>query len=703
MAFNFRNKIPKVRFYGASEQEREQKNLQDNIVSRRLIGLLCFVIAVTSVMAIRLGIIQFKQADELAVKLEQYGTTTYTSDAPRGEIVDREYVKLVENTSVICATYYAPKKIDNDVLKESAAFLAKNINIDVNDKKIISDRAKKDYFILAFKDVADGLISDKEKEEIKAQENADKRLYSLKLERITDELISQYMDEATLKYTHFLYLMQNCTSGSSILAEGLTDEEASIIGENADILPGVTVTTDWARQYSNSTEFASVLGKVTTKKQGLPVELKNELLALGYQNDSRVGTSGLEEQYEDILRGNDSTYTLNYDSSGNPIITSTKAGTAGSNIRISIDWELQQLANQKIEEELKACNSSNKYFNKMFFILMDPYTGEIIVMAGKTIDKATGEVSDYASGNYLDANKIGSTIKGGSIYTGFKEGVIGPNTSFVDEPIKIKGTKAKRSWKSFGTINEVDALAYSSNVYMFRIAMLLGGANYVYDGPLKINEEAFDTLRNDLGELGLGVKTGLDVSNEALGYRGKQRTGGLLLDAMIGQYDTYTNIQLAQYACTLANGGKRIQPHLLLDSYTTDEDGEIQVNYEANTNVLDDVSNQATAFSQIKQGMRACVTRTEGTAHSWNSKPYVTYAKTGTAEDYTTDDGKTGTTDYPNHLQIGYVQTTEDSRPEVAFACMSYRQTTATSGSSSAPIVAQAVIDRYWEKYHSTN
>ncbi|MEI3293031.1 MAG: hypothetical protein V8R63_06125 [Thomasclavelia ramosa] len=56
---------------------------------------------------------------------------------------------------------------------------------------------------------------------------------------------------------------------------------------------------------------------MTTKKQGLPVELKNELLALGYQNDSRVGTSGLE-QYEDILRGNDSTYTLNYNSFRKP-------------------------------------------------------------------------------------------------------------------------------------------------------------------------------------------------------------------------------------------------------------------------------------------------------------------------------------------------------------------------------------------------
>ena len=51
----------------------------------------------------------------------------------------------------------------------------------------------------------------------------------------------------------------------------------------------------------------------------------------------------------------------------NPIITSTKAGTAGSNIRISIDWELQQLANKKIEEELKACNSSNNIYKMFLF------------------------------------------------------------------------------------------------------------------------------------------------------------------------------------------------------------------------------------------------------------------------------------------------------------------------------------------------
>lgn len=692
---NFRNNIHKIKFYGALEQAKEKKNQQGNILTRRLIILLCIVVTISSVMATRLAYIQFSAADELAVKLEKYGTATYTTDAPRGEIVDRNYTKLVQNVNVICATYYAPKKITNNQLKKSARFLADTINFDTS---TISKRNKKDYFIIAYPKLADDLVSDEEKNKLQNQDNYDDALLKLQIERISDEMLEKYMDEDTLKYTHFYYLMRSCTSGSSILAEGLTEQEASIIGENADILPGIKITTDWSRQYVYNNEFSQVLGKVTTKKQGLPAEQKAELLALGYQNDSRIGVSGLEAQYEDILRGSDSSYTLNYDKNGNPIVTSSKSGIAGSNIRLTIDWQLQQFADQLIENELKIMNGQNKFFNKMFFTMIDPYTGEILVMSGKMIDKETGEVTDYAAGNYLDANLIGSTIKGGTLYTGFKEGLITPGTVFVDEPIKIKGTEPKKSYRNMGAIDEVDAMAYSSNVYMFRIAMLLGGANYVYDGPLKINDEAFDILRRDLGELGLGVKTGLDVPYEELGvHRDRNRTGGFLLDASIGQYDTYTNIQLAQYAATLANGGKRIKPHLLLDSYTTDSDGIANANYVAKTEVLDDVSAQTTAFNQIKQGMRACVTRSNGTSNKyWSSKPYITYAKTGTAEDYT----GTGKTDYPNHLQIGYIQADENSEPIVAFACVAIRQTIASdNSSSSAPYISQAIVDEYVKKY----
>lgn len=696
MAFNFRNNIDRIRFYGALEQEKEQKNQQSSILTRRLIILLCIVIVISTIMASRLAYIQFVEADELAVKLEKYGTATYTTDAPRGEIVDRNYTKLVQNINVICATYYAPKKIDDKQIKKSARFLTDTINFDTSS---ITERNKKDYFIFAYPKKADKLVSDEEKAELKAtSENYESEISKLKISRITDEMLNEYMDEDTLTYTHFYYLMSTCTSGSSILAEGLTEQEASIIGENADILPGIKITTDWSREKVFGEQFSQVLGKVTTKKEGLPAEQKDELVALGYQNDSRVGVSGLEEQYEDILRGSDSSYTLNYDEDGNPVVTSSKSGTAGSNIRLTIDWQLQQFADQLIENELKTMNSQNRFFNKMFFTMIDPQTGEILVMSGKMIDKETGEVMDYAAGNYLDANLIGSTIKGGTLYTGFKEGLITPNTVFMDEPIKIKGTKPKKSWRDMGAINEIDALAYSSNVYMFRIAMLLGGANYVYDGPLKINDEAFDILRRDLGELGLGVKTGLDVPYEELGvHRDKNRTGGFLLDASIGQYDTYTNIQLAQYVATLANGGKRVQPHLLLDSYVNNSDGIANANYEVKTEVLDDVSNQATAFNQIKQGMRACVTRNNGTCHSyWATKSYTTYAKTGTAEDYS----GTGTTDYPNHLQIGYIQADENSEPVVAFACVAIRQTVASdNSSSSAPYISQAIVDEYVKKY----
>lgn len=98
--------------------------------------------------------------------------------------------------------------------------------------------------------------------------------------------------------------MRSCTSGSSILAEGLTEQEASIIGENADILPGIKITTDWSRQYVYNNEFSQVLGKVTTKKTRSTSWTKR-IVSVRIQNDSRIGVSGLEAQYEDILRGSD--------------------------------------------------------------------------------------------------------------------------------------------------------------------------------------------------------------------------------------------------------------------------------------------------------------------------------------------------------------------------------------------------------------
>ncbi len=238
------------------------------------------------------------------------------------------------------------------------------------------------------------------------------------------------------------------------------------------------------------------------------------------------GTSGLEKQYEDILKASNSSYSVKYNSHGDPIITNNVNGEKGDNIRLSIDLELQSFADELITNELTTCNSFNTYFNKMYFVMMNPNNGEILVMSAKEINKETGEVKDISTGNFLEAVEIGSTSKAGTLYTGFKENIIVPNTYFVDEPLWFKGsTKAKQSWKTMGNINEIDALAWSSNVYMFRIAMKLAGVEYVPHGALNVDLNRFvktlSTIRRDFGELGLGVKTGLDVPNESDGYKGK--------------------------------------------------------------------------------------------------------------------------------------------------------------------------------------
>ena len=62
---------------------------------------------------------------------------------------------------------------------------------------------------------------------------------------------------------------------------------------------------------------------------------------------------------------------------------------------------------------------------------------------------------------------------------------------------------------------------------------------------------------------GLGVKTEIDLPVESNGYSSKDKAAGNLLDFVMGQYETYTPIQLSQYISTIANKGERLEPHLL--------------------------------------------------------------------------------------------------------------------------------------------
>lgn len=677
-----------IRFDGKREVELRIKNQTDNVISRRFKILIGFVIIIGVFLLGRLFITQITQKDYYTTKLAQYNTNIYTSDTYRGNIYDRNYKRLVYNKNISCATYYAVKDISDQEINAIVEFLIDHINIDVTNVKV---REKKDYLIMK-------LTKEKRINELLSDEqrtNDSDTNYKRQLEAIDEDMLARELSDYDIKYYMLSYKISSCYSGSVVLLEGLSIKEASIIGENTDILRGIKVTSDWSREYTYNSSFKQVLGKVTTKKEGLPAEMKELLLSKDYNNDSRVGTSGLELQYEDILSGSSATYSISYDAQGNPIVKSISNGTKGQNIRLTIDWDLQEALSNAIENELKANDYADRNNNHIFMTLMDPNNGEILAMVGKQRNPDTGEIIDYAAGNYLSAYAIGSTFKGATIYTGFKEGIIDENTIFNDTAagIKIKGTVAKKSWNKngLGLLDAVEALSLSSNVYMFYVAIGLGEATYQYDQPLYINEKAFDTLRKDAGELGLGVKTGLDVPNEGLGVRGKNRTSGLLLDASIGQYDTYTPIQMAQYVSTIANGGKRIKPHLFLESFTEDESGNKIALIQHQIEILDDVSSYKTAFETVRAGFRkGCVT---GLATSVKGS-YEPAGKTGTAEVYIT-----GESDYfTNRAFIGYAPYDD---PQITVTCMSEAQ--GLNSSSSCNTLSKYAFEKYFEKYQIKN
>jgi len=664
-----------IRFNGKKEIETKVKNQTKNVISRRFKILMASVVAVGVILLIRLYITQIVEGEYYHTKLIQYNTNIFTTDTFRGSIYDRNYERLVYNKTINCATYYSVKNIQEEEIDLMIKFLVDNVKIDISS---ITDREKKDYLIKKDKEFVDSLLTE---EELKSED-----AYNLQLQYITEDMLKEKLTDYDIKYYKLYFAIKNCTSGSVVLLDNLSVKEASLIGENSSLLRGIRVTNDWSREYAFANEFKQVLGKVTNKKEGLPATQRDILRAQDYNNDSRVGISGLEKEYESLLAGNNALYSIDYDADGNPIVETVSNGSKGQNLRLTIDWEIQQKLGKEIEAKLKS--TSNKYNNEIFITMMDPNNGEIIAMAGKRKTE-DGEIIDYAAGNYLSAFEIGSTFKGTTIYTAYKYDLIQKGEVMYDfrDAILIKGTKAKDSWKPLGYIDDIDALSQSSNVYMFHIAIRLGKGNYVRNQPLSIDPAAFDTFRLCAGELGLGVKTGIDIPNEALGYRGPtyRRLAGNLLDFAIGQYDTYTPVQMAQYVSTIANGGKRIQPHLFMNTFSENSDGVKVTGVKHQTKILDDVSNEKLAFERIQAGFRKGVT--SGLASSINGY-YEPAGKTGTAQ--VLRDG----VEYTNRAFVAYAPY---DQPQIAVSCMSPAQS--GNGTSHCNSLTKLALTEYFDKY----
>nr|MDH3153848.1 penicillin-binding protein 2 [Bacillus licheniformis] len=667
---------------------KKMKNEKRKSLPIRLNILFLLAFIIFTIVVVRLGMVQIVFGEDYTNEVQKQEEVDVSTSVPRGKIYDRNLNTIVKNKPMNAITYTRTSSTSQEDRLKIAKKLAEMIKIDT-DK--ITERDKKDYWILTRPKEAEKLITDEDRKKVKDGKLKEDDLYQSRLDRITEDKLNELTDQ-DLKV---LAIKRQMDSGYALTPQyiknkGVTAKEMAVVSEHLDELPGVDVTSDWKRDYPYNGLLRTMIGKISDSNEGLPKSLLDHYLSLGYNRNDRVGKSYLEAEYENVLQGQKEKVKNITNKSGDIVDTEViSEGKSGKDLVLTIDVDMQKAIEKIVEDELKSAKAKHSapLLDRAFVVMMDPRNGEVLSIAGKQLKNESGKlkVDDYALGAMTSSYAMGSAVKGATVLTGLQTGAINLNTTFLDEPLYIGKGKPKKSWASnLGTLGIQGALEKSSNVFMFKTAIALGKGQYKAHQPLDLQTKAFDTFRYYFSQFGLGVKTGIDLPNEASGYKGSQRLPGFLLDFSIGQYDTYTPLRLAQYVSTIANGGYRMKPRLVKEIREPDSKKGIgAVTQSVRPEVLNKVDMSDEYIKEVQKGFRRVMTKGTATGQ-FASASYKPAGKTGTAQSFYDgpDKSKTGTSTY-NTTLVAYAPY---DNPEVAIS-----------------VVVPWVYNDYGQRYSITN
>ncbi|WP_347551203.1 penicillin-binding protein 2 [Pseudalkalibacillus hwajinpoensis] len=622
------------------KKSKNTKGSHKKVTAFRLNMMFFCVFFLFSILILRIGSIQIVNGEEYENKATETEVKVTESTVPRGKMYDRNENLIVGNQPQYALTYTRDNSIAQNELLETAKELANYIEVDVED---LTKEELKKYWLQTNTKEANALITADEKERLSEEE-----IQSLKLKRLTDEQLNQLSS----KEKEIVAIKNQMLSGyfysSVVIKKDLTNDEIARVSEHLGSLPGIHVKVLAERTYPYEDTFRDILGNTGP----IAKEKLSEYESMGYEATDKVGTSFLEEEYEPWLKGIKSKKIFSTDDASSPELI---PGERGNDLVLSIDIALQEKANEILKRQLQ---NSDIGATSAYAVMMDPNTGEILAMAGQK--QQDGNYINQAYGNVYNAYEMGSAVKGASVLTGMNEDVIQPGSRFYDEPVLIPATPEKSSYVNMGLIDDLEALERSSNVYMFKTAMELAGYEYEPNkAGIPWDREAYDTIRKNFEQFGLGVKTGIDLPSESNGYNGGVKRLGNLMDLMIGQFDTYTPLQMVQYISTIANDGKRLEPHLLKRVHESTKKDKLSssVLYQNVPTVLNRLSVTEGEIERVQRGLYLVMNGDQGTATDYfEDTSYVPAGKTGTAE---VGDGQY------NLSLVGYAPY---NNPEVAFA-----------------------------------
>ena len=534
--------------------------------------------------------------------LKQTNKIVYGFSAPRGRILDRNGKVLVDNIGSNTIIYHMLE--GNDELK-----IAEILNGILEEKNKASIEEQKEYYMQ--NNDTDFLLTEEEKKLYENRKLTTKEVEELKLSRL-DKYINYTEEQKQIIYLYNL-LNKGYSYSSKIIKKDASDKECALIQEKN--ISGLTCEYTTKRVYLYDTMNA-LYGKVGE----ISKENKDYYLNKGYSLNDEVGLSYLEKEYDDYLKGTKAIYKVNEDNSLSLIQKELK----GNDIVLTIDIDLQLRINEILKTNISASSklANTDYYNSSYVIISDPNTGEIIASSG--LQKINDSFYDITQNILTNSFTVGSVIKGASHTVAYQNNLIEVGKKINDSCVKLYQVPTKCSYKKLGYIDDITALKTSSNYYQFINAIKLTGQKYTYNMKLNANEEHFNIYRNTFKNFGLGSSTGIDLENESLGITGKTVADDLLLNLSIGQYDTYTPLQLTNYINTLATSGKRYSLHYLKE---VKNNNEIIFQYEPN--LLYEFKDNW-FFDRIKQGFKEVLYT--GTGRGYTDTEYKPAGKTGTSE-----------------------------------------------------------------------
>jgi penicillin-binding protein 2 len=351
-----------------------------------------------------------------------------------------------------------------------------------------------------------------------------------------------------------------------------------------------------------------------------------------------IGKSGIEQEYNDMLRGVPGSQGQEYDVSGNIISQGAKVPAfEGEDIALTIDADLQE----KIYQVLDRSMSTNDYLGAAG-VVMSIDTGEILAL----VSAPSFDVNAFSRGlTQVEAEQIftdkraplfnraiaglyapGSIIKPFLALAALEEDIIDPKRELyssgvleVPDPYREGEVSKFADWRAHGYIDMRRAIAVSSNVYFYSV----GG------GYEDIQGLGITRIKKWLTEFGLGELTGIDLPGERSGFLPDpewKKTAhpdnpiwrvGDTYHVSIGQGDILeTPLGIARGLALIASKGNKVTPHILK---TRSSDHRSALSLDENT------------YSIVHEGMYQ-TTRPGGTAGSLSNLGFEMAGKTGSAE-----------------------------------------------------------------------